>query len=354
MHHLRWTLLGLFTLGLLLPTAWLYQAVHARPDGVGEVRVEVPKGTTGRQLVRRLGVAGLAPHPRVTYWLMRYEETFAAVQAGIHVLPANASIHELASLLKRPAALPEISLTLIPGETIWHVAKRLEAAGLSDGQRFLRLAADRKHAVALGLPVGPERPPRPDGVPQTYLEGFLTPETHFFSPDTPLEAVLATVTEAFKAMWTPLSARRKSDLTVLRDQLGLTVADVLVLASLVERETRIAAEAPTIAGVFVNRLKRGMRLQTDPTLIYHPERVGLVPTPSHRRDATNPYNTYAHDGLPPGPICSPTRQAIEATLAPARHDFLYFCAYQDGTGRHAFARTLEEHQANIRRYLRGP
>ena len=102
----------------------------------------------------------------------------------------------------------------------------------------------------------------------------------------------------------------------------------------------VATEAPTIAGVFVNRLKLGMRLQTDPTLIYHPERTGLVPTRTHRRDATNPYNTYAHDGLPPGPICSPTRQAIEATLAPARHDFLYFCARRDGTGRHAFARTL--------------
>ena len=118
------------------------------------------------------------------------------------------------------------------------------------------------------------------------------------------------------------------------------------------REAKVASEAPIIAGVFMNRLRVSMRLQTDPTLIYHPKRLGRAPGPSDRKDATNPYNTYAHDGLPPGPICSPTRTAIEATLSPSRHDFLYFCARHDGTGRHAFARTLEEHEANVTRYLK--
>lgn len=332
---------------------WLNLALTEGPDAQGEVQIEVPKGTTGRQLVARLGEAGLAPHPELIYWMMRYQGTFAAVQAGVHTLPKSASPWELASLLRRPPSRPEISLTLIPGETIWQTAERIEAAGLGSPKELLRLAADRAHVLDLGLPVGPVRPPRPDGVPATYLEGFLTPETHFFSPDAALEDVVATLTGSFTSMWTPLMKRRKSDLMVLKEQVGLSAIDVLVLASLVEREARVRSEAATIAGVFINRLKRGMRLQTDPTLIYHPDHTGTVPTPAHRVDATNPYNTYAHDGLPPGPICSPTRRTLEASLAPDRHDFLYFCARRDGTGRHAFARTLQEHETNVRRYLKG-
>jgi len=333
---------------------WLAHAATAKPDEEGVVEIEVPLGTHGRQIVAKLHEAKLAPHPRLTYWLLRTQGTFAAVQAGVHVLPRSASPLELATLLMRPPAKPEISLTLIPGETIWQSADRIEAAGLGDPRDLLRLAASRADVLALGLPVGPERPPRPDGVSATYLEGFLTPETHFFSPDATLDDVVTTLIGGFKAMWTPLTTRRESDLMVLREQAGLSANDVLVLASLVEREAKVRSEASTIAGVFLNRVRKGMRLQTDPTLIYHPERTGAVPTPTHRRDATNPYNTYAHDGLPPGPICSPTRHALEATLAPARHDFLYFCARQDGTGRHAFARTLEEHETHVRRYLKRP
>ena len=94
-----------------------------------------------------------------------------------------------------------------------------------------------------------------------------------------------------------------------------------------------------------------MRLQTDPTLIYHPKHIDSVPSPARRRDASNPYNTYAHDGLPPGPICSPTRLALEAVSRPAATTFST-SARRDGSGRHAFSRTLEEHESNVSRYLK--
>ena len=245
-----------------------------------------------------------------------------------------------------------MSLTLIPGETLWHLGARLERAGLSTSEALITLASERSWAKERGLPVGPKRSARPDGVAHTYLEGFLTPETHFFAPDASLEEVLIRLTAKFESMWKRLSQTRHSDLKLLQEQYGLTRAQIVTLASLVEREVKVPSEAPIIAGVFLNRLRVGMRLQTDPTLIYHPKHIDSVPSPARRRDASNPYNTYAHDGLPPGPICSPTRLALEAVLAPSRHDFLYFCARRDGSGRHAFSRTLEEHESNVSRYLK--
>ena len=347
----RATLLGAL-LGLLVAGIWLDRAVTTGSRAEGDAQIEIPKGTHAPGIIQRLHAKGLAPHPRIAYWVLRYHGTFEVVQAGIHVLPQSASLVDIAHLLKAPPARPEVTLTLIPGETIWHAAERISAAGLGSPDALLALAADRQWVRDQGLPVGPQRPPRPDGVPQTYLEGFLSPETHFFNPDSPLEDVVKTLTEDFLSMWRPLTTRRKSDLTLLKEQFGLTPFNILTLASLVQRETKVRSEAPIIAGVFMNRLRVSMRLQTDPTLIYHPKRIGRAPGPSDRKDATNPYNTYAHDGLPPGPICSPTRTAIEATLSPSRHDFLYFCARHDGTGRHAFARTLEEHEANVTRYLK--
>jgi len=345
------TLLG----GLLtavITGVWIDHVITTGSEESGEVQVEIPKGTAAPEIVQRLNAQGLAPHPRVAYWVLRYHGTFDVVKAGVHIIPKSASLTDIANHLKGPPARPEVTLTLIPGETIWHAADRIAAAGLGTRNEVLTLATDRQWARTQGLPVGPKRAARPDGVPQTYLEGFLYPETHFFHPDTPLKEVVKTLTDDFLKVWRSLTTRRKSDFTLMKEQLGLSPSDILTLASLVQRETKVASEAPTIAGVFMNRLRVNMRLQTDPTLIYHPKRLGRAPGPSDRKDASNPYNTYAHAGLPPGPICSPTRTAVEATLSPSRHDFLYFCARHDGTGRHAFARTLEEHEANVTRYLR--
>ena len=338
-------------IAMAIGALWLQQIITVGSGEEGEIRIEISKGMTGKEIVSRLESHDLAPHPRVAYWWLRYQGTFAVIQAGGHVLPTNASLSELATLLKRAPDHPELSITILPGETVWHVAQRLEDAGLMRKETLLEFAKDRAAVKALGLPVGPRRDERPDGVAQTYLEGFLMPETHFVSPDADLSALLTTLTGPFIARWAPLMRRRKSDLMVLKEQVDLDPHELLVLASLVEREIQVQAEASTVAGVFINRLKRGMRLQTDPTLIYHPDHISAVPSPTHRKDGSNPYNTYAHDGLPPGPICSPRPRTIDATLTPARHDYLYFCARRDGSGRHAFARTLAEHEANIRRYL---
>lgn len=347
-------LLVLVLLVAVAATLWGTRALDSRPEGnPAEVTVEVPRGIGGRDLVERLHGAGLAPRPDLLYWTLRLSETFPVIQAGTHVLPGDATVLELVDLLRRPARIEQVVLTLIPGESVWQAAARFEAAGLATRRQLLEMAGDRALVSSLGLPVGPLRPPRPDRASPTYLEGFLYPETHHFRPDASPADVLKRVTETFLENWRELGTRRRADRMVIYQRYGLDDHGLVVLASLVEEETSVASEAPRIAGVFYNRLDQGMPLQTDPTLMYHPDRVGGVPTPADRRDPSNPYNTYVIGGLPPGPICSPGRAALEAVVAPERHDLLYFVARRDGRGGHAFSRTYAGHLRNIRTHLRG-
>ncbi|MCB9727298.1 MAG: endolytic transglycosylase MltG [Deltaproteobacteria bacterium] len=351
----RWLALGALVV-TLAAAGFVWRVLTARPaHDAAPVTVEVPRGASGRAVVELLAARGLVEQPDLAWLALSALGGLGKVEAGRHVLPGNPTLLELAKLLRRPASVAQVTLTLVPGESVWQAAQRVEAAGLGTRAELLALAADPVLARdLLKLPVGAARPPRADGVQPTWLEGFLYPETYFFAPDAGARAVVDRTTAMFRKVWERLKTRRRSDVLAIRDRYGLSDADLVTLASLVEEETKAQEEAPTIAGVFYNRLARSMPLQTDPTLVYRPDRVGRPPTPTDRRDATNPYNTYAHSGLPPGPICSPGARALEAVLAPERHDWLYFVARRDARGTHAFARTLAEHEANIRRYLRAP
>lgn len=244
-----------------------------------------------------------------------------------------------------------VVVTLLPGRSVWEVADAIDKKLPGTREAVLAIAADEAWARRRGLPV-PARSPRADGVQDTFLEGFLYPETYFVAPDATAEEVVERAVAEFEEVFGALAASHAQAFARLEQELGLGPAEVVVLASLVEEETSLREEAPRIAGVFLNRLRRGMRLETDPTLMYRPDRVATVPTPKERKDASNPYNTYAIKGLPPGPICSPGRPALAAVLEAETHDYLFFVARRDGTRAHAFAATLAEHEANIERYLR--
>jgi UPF0755 protein len=335
----------LVVVATLAVLGWIW--VHDRPsDDPAVVAFVVPSGASGEEIAASLEAAGLTAHPFVLRLVMRFDGVQA--QAGTYAIPRNADALELATLLStRPASVGR-RLTLIPGESVWEAAARIEAAGFGTRDAVLRHVGDFAHARGvLHLPVA-ARTPRGDGVQHTYLEGFLYPETHYLDPAAGVPAVLARVTGQFKIVWQALAAERSA----ARDRFGLRDMDLVTLASLVEEETRVASEGRRIAGVFYNRLARGMRLQTDPTLMYRPDRVAQEPTKAHRQDRTNPYSTYARDGLPPGPICSPGENALRAAVDPEDHDLIYFVAMRDGTGRHAFAKTFDAHRANIARFLK--
>jgi len=273
----------------------------------------------------------------------------ARIKAGSYVLPAETTPRELWQALVRGAREHRPLVTLPEGSTIWREADLLAEAGVAPHLELLDVA--RQADLAL---VDPRLPAFVD-VPRvaallarhpeyTWLEGVLAPDTYDLAPGDAVAAVVRRLVARFFRTWDDV-AGDASSFTV--NDVTLTPYEALILASLVEREVRVPDERRLVASVFWNRLQKGMRLETDPTLVYTPLLDGEVPTSEHRRDATNPFNTYAHDGLPPTPICSPGRAALKATLSPATTDYLYFVARGDGTGRHYFAPTFEEHRRNI-------
>jgi UPF0755 protein len=168
------------------------------------------------------------------------------------------------------------------------------------------------------------------------LEGFLFPDTYVVTRSTSARQIVDRMVSEFRRHFTPEMRDRARDL-------GLTPRQAVTLASIVEKETALPREGPIIAGVYLNRLKRGMRLQADPTVVYALKRDGKWTGELFRSDYSypSPYNTYVNDGLPPGPICSPGMTALKSAVAPAKTEYLYFVA--DASGGHAFSRTFEEH-----------
>jgi len=239
------------------------------------------------------------------------------LKAGEYEIKAGASMREVMDLLRSGKSLL-YSVTFPEGFTV--------------AQIYRRLAND---PVLVGeLPA--ERPP----------EGSLLPETYKFTRGTSRSDILDQMQAAKSRMVDQIWERRRPDIPIE------TKEEMVILASIVEKETARADERPRVAAVFHNRLRRGMRLQSDPTIIYGI--FGSEGKPSDRPiyqsdiDQPTPYNTYTIDGLPPGPIANPGRAAMEAVVNPAQTDELYFVA--DGTGGHAFAKTLDEHNANVRRW----
>jgi UPF0755 protein len=212
------------------------------------------------------------------------------------------------------------------------IAAEIARLELADADAFRRLANDSEMAAALGHGVG-------------RLEGYLFPETYYFAKDVTPRKIIETMVGRFDAQFSEAWRRRAA-------QLKMSVHEVVTLASMIEKETGAAQERALISSVFHNRLKKKMRLESDPTVIY-----GLKEFDGNltRKDlmTPSPYNTYLIAALPQGPIANPGRPALEAALFPAQSDYLYFVSKQDGT--HLFSRTYREHSAAVLKYqLRRP
>lgn len=177
----------------------------------------------------------------------------------------------------------------------------------------------------------------------TDLEGYLFPETYSMPRDTTAATLVGLMVGRFRHLFT-------SDMQQAAQALGLTVRQAVTLASLVEKETALPSERPVVAAVYLNRLRIGMGMQADPTVIYALQRAGRYDGNLRRADLQfdSPYNTYRYAGLPPGPIASPGLASLQAAVAPAEVDYLYFVSRNDGS--HVFARTLAEHNENVRQY----
>lgn len=325
-------------------------SVDSRP-----VRFEVAPGTPARVIGRNLREAGLINDELLFEAYVRVNGLAASLEAGTFILTPNMTLVEIVEILQQARAA-SVTLTIPEGWRIEQVADYLQQAGVfadPDGA-----ARYREQALAGDLSgLDPARYPflqdRPAGA---SLEGYLFPDTYELPAEGATPADLLTrQLDTFAARVIPAYNEARAAGTT-----DLDLHTVLIIASIVEREAVIPAERPDIAGVYLNRLAIGMRLEADPTVQYA---MGYQPatgqwwkTPVFLEEYSSvisPYNTYLNDGLPPGPIAAPGLGSIRAVLDPAQHDYLFFVATPDGTGAHVFARTFDEHLQNVRRYQRG-
>jgi UPF0755 protein len=250
------------------------------------------------------------------------------IRPGRYRLPVGTGERRVLKLLsgEEPAL---VMVTIPEGYTMSQVAATLAEHGVCRADSFLATCTDTNLL-------------REFGVSAPTAEGYLFPETYEFLTSSPPGDVVRRLLRQFSSAFSEL-------LTPPPDPRPLTPAQVVTLASIVEREAKEPEEFPRIAGVFMNRLRRGIPLQSCATVEYLlPERKGILTVADTRIES--PYNTYLHSGLPPGPICNPGRRALAAALNPERHDYLFFVSRGDGT--HIFSRTLAEHAAATRRALR--
>jgi UPF0755 protein len=316
------SMLALF-IGVALAFASVFQPASDTPR---RIAVSIPPNSSLPQIARRLEKAGVIRNAHAFQLVARLLGEGAGLKAGEYELSPHLHLIEIIDKLQRGDAISQW-VTIPEGLTLEQVAETLEHNRMGEARRFLRLA--RSGDASLDPPVN---------VPRGSLEGYLFPNTYCLKVGASEKAILRAMLKTFEQQVVEGLA---NDLA----RSSLSLDDVVILASLIEREARVPADRPLIAAVLQNRLKRGMRLQVDATVLYamgrHKSKVLLadLKTPSR-------YNTYQHAGLPPGPICSPGRSAIEAALRPAKADYLYYVARPDGS--HIFSRTYAEHQKAIR------
>jgi len=304
-------------------TALVYAAyeymLHRTPGAAVTKTVEIPPGSTAGEIGDMLEAEGVIADRWAFVAYVRMNKLDGELKAGRYELSSEMTVPEIANRI----AAGEVALTkfTVPeGYRLTEIAGAAEAAGLCSAEDFLA-------ACEAGDPKGR----LPDGA---SLEGYLFPDTYLFDSGATADEVVAVMLDRFFEVMTDENIERV-------EAGGRTLQDVVILASLVEREALVDEERPLVAAVFVNRLEKGMMLGSCATVIYA---LGYVPERITLEDLKidSPYNTYINPGLPPGPICSPGEASLRAAVDPADADYLYFVSNGDGT--HTFTTTYAEHE----------
>ena len=319
--------LALVLLCLIGAAVYILINLNTRYAGfTGETFVDLPKGTGARQMAAMLHDAGVIRHSW-SFLIARALGHGATLQAGEYRFAQPASVLEVFDRVRRGDVF-YYELVVPEGRNMFDIASAAARLGVFSAQQFLEAARDP-------APIRDLDPQAPT------LEGYLFPNTYRLGRATTPKQLCLTMTGKFREVWRGLGA----DASVHR---------TVTLASLVEKEGKLPDERPVIASVFARRLAIGMKLDCDPTTIYAALLAGNYRGAIHKSDLASgdPYNTYQHAGLPPGPIANPGVASIAAVLHPAATDYLYFVARADGSGGHNFSASLAAQQANVVKYRR--
>lgn len=295
-----------------------------------EVTLDIAPGSTFAQVAKTLADQGLVTDAKKFRMLGRWEKKDGSVKAGEFLLNTNWRPLQVLDVITSGRAVLH-KLYIPEGLPWWKVGRIVEKSGLASYESFVKAIHDKKLLQRFGVPFD-------------SAEGFLFPNTYLLPRPRGGDAkpIVRTMISGFyehaaKRIW-PEGIPNADELKKL-----------VILGSMVEKEVGVDAERERIAGVYANRIRKGMLLQCDPTVIY-----GLGTNfdgnlkRSHLKDKSNPYNTYKHRGLPPGPICSPSFRSLEAAANPEKNRYIFFVAKGDGT--HKFSRTLAEHNRAVRDY----
>lgn len=352
-------------IGFFLHRALSYPgAAHA---GTGrDVEVEIKTGMSFPSVASMLSDKGVIEKPTWFRLYAMWEGDTTNVKTGKYLIKDNLTPREVLAILVAGVKEVTVKVTLPEGKTMLEYFEIIEGARVASAKELEVLARDKefltRHAIS-----------------GDSADGYLFPDTYQFRIGEKPLTVLERLVTHHQEVWNSLVAKHPKDAAKLKDKLGWSDRDILTMASIVEKEAVDPAERPRIAQVFINRLASGTfkphKLQTDPTIRYgcmvpvqksaaciawnEPCLKSTPPRPMgcdrlHRAqldDVDNPYNTYAHEGLPPGPISNPGKASIEATLAPDGSDYYFFVATSKNSRNHAFARTVEEHERNVKKYV---
>ena len=296
----------------------------------------IERGTTGSKLAALLEQEKILEHADLLPWLLKLQPQLNKVKAGTYSLTGVKTLQDLLDMINSGKEA-QFSVKFIEGKTFKEWRKNLENA--PHLKQTLQGKTDKEIMALLDIPAVSKAV-----YEWNNMEGWLYPDTYNYTPNsTDLELLKRSTTRLQKALDKAWNERDEN----------LPLADpyqMLILASIVEKETGIASERPQVASVFINRLKANMKLQTDPTVIYG---MGESYTGNIRKkdlETITPYNTYMIEGLPPTPIAMVSESALQAVAHPAKTDFYYFVA--DGSGGHKFTRNLNEHNKAVQEYLR--
>jgi len=346
---LRWTVAALLLLALLTAGAavggWEYLSWWGeRPYGsAAERSVTIVAGTSARAIARRMHELGLVSRPELYLLWLKREGKLASLHAGRYRLRGPISPRELTEQLRRGSF--QRKLTIPEGWTARRIGERLASEDwITTGALWLSVLEQpgelpRAFIDATGIEPTSGTLAAAGGAP--LLEGFLFPDTYLIEAGSPPRAILQAMLEEFARQWRAADPARRG-----APAQDLTPRQIVTLASMIQREARSAGEMPLIASVYYNRLARRMKLQCDATVHYALGDVWERKLTYADLEVDSPYNTYRHEGLPPGPIANPGRAALEAALRPAETDYLYY-VYAGGD-QHIFSATWREHQRAVR------
>ena len=309
---------------------WTQREFTAPGPATALSRIQVEPGMSLRTILTRLQAGGALRSAAAVEWYLRLHRLRPRVQAGEYELPPAASPAQILALFAEGRVVLE-QLTVVEGTAF---------------QDFLDALAQHPRVQHTLAGKGAEAVMAALGHPGVRPEGEFFPDTYRFAGKTPDVVILGLAYDSMQKALANAWAVRRPDLPFA------TPYQALILASMVEKEAALKSERALIAGVFVNRLRKGMRLQSDPTVVYGlgDRYDGTI----HTKDLTtdNPYNTYTREGLPPTPIALPGRESLLAAVQPAQTDALFFVATGLNDGAHHFSRTLEEHNSAVQAYLK--